>query len=224
MRREILCLVVLGNALLCATALTSNDAPSYMTHRASNHREEPGVTAELKTEVEATNAAVVLRKRSALAMKSIQDGYVGADVVDMILALRPKVAAQDVLDIAHYIARWTRNAGFRADGSPLVRPELVVALVDRESSFNPQAKSATGDHGLMQLHGVPDYGISSNIHHGVAHLMGCLNAAEGNERQALAHYNGGSNPPQRSYDYADAILKTANELRKRITPSAQCVR
>ena len=164
-------------------------------------------------------AHLVGPKRSVLAMKALQDGYVAADVVDMILDLRPETPAQDVLEIAHAIARWTRNAGRMPSATPnepgrlWVRPEVMAALIDHESGFNPRARSATNDHGLCQLHGKPIYEIGGNIQVGVMHLAGCMRAAGGNERQALACYNGGGSPPPSSYRYADCILAAANRLR-----------
>lgn len=206
MRRVTLRLVIFLNVMAGLSAY-SGGTPSYVLPR------EAQVTPELRHEVESTAVVVALGpKRSPLAMKAVQDGYTAAAVVDMILDVRPGVPAQDVLEIAFAIARWTRNTGIRPDGKPKVRPEVMVALIDHESGFNPNAASPTNDHGLTQLHGRPVYDIGRNIELGVMHLLGCLITAGGNEQRALACYNGGGSPPPASFRYADAILGKANAL------------
>ncbi|NLH78834.1 MAG: lytic transglycosylase domain-containing protein [Acidobacteria bacterium] len=100
--------------------------------------------------------------------------------------------------IAQSVARWSRNAGLSW--------QVVTALIHRESRFDPQARSRTGDHGLCQLHGRPIYDIDANVRAGCAHLKGCLDAAGGDMRDALGHYNGGS---RCVLSYADEVLREA---------------
>ena len=92
------------------------------------------------------------------------------------------------------IRRHASNYGVRAD--------LVRAVIQVESGFNPRARSPKGAVGLMQLMpttaaalGVADrYDPAENIRGGVACLGRLLRQYEGNEELALAAYNAGPRP------------------------------
>jgi soluble lytic murein transglycosylase-like protein len=81
-----------------------------------------------------------------------------------------------------------------------VRPDLVRAVVQVESAYNPYARSPKGAAGLMQLmpataqlFGVKNaYNPEENVRAGVAYLRQLLNRYENNEVLALAAYNAGS--------------------------------
>lgn len=80
-----------------------------------------------------------------------------------------------------------------------VRTDLVRAVVQVESAFNPRAVSPKGAMGLMQLMPATarEYGVvnafnpAENIRAGVAYLRRLLDRFSNNEELALAAYNAG---------------------------------
>jgi hypothetical protein len=106
-----------------------------------------------------------------------------------------------------------------------VRPELALAVAQKESSFNP---GAVGDNGaavgLFQLHAAAaqDAGISpeqrwdidSNIRAGVAYLRQQLARFGGDEAAALQAYNGGAANVERGTVSSAAQSYAADVLRR----------
>jgi soluble lytic murein transglycosylase-like protein len=109
---------------------------------------------------------------------------------DSVRATRSAVASR-ARAFDDLISEHSRNQGVRAD--------LVRAVMQVESGFNPYARSPKGAMGLMQLmpataklYGVQDaFNPNENVRAGVAYLRGLLDRYQNDEELALAAYNAG---------------------------------
>ena len=101
-----------------------------------------------------------------------------------------------------------------------VRPELVRAVIQVESGFNPRARSQKGAVGLMQLmpttaaglHVTDPYDPAQNIRDGVAYLRRLLDRYDDNEELALAAYNAGPEAVARHGNQVPPFRETRNYL------------
>jgi soluble lytic murein transglycosylase-like protein len=114
-----------------------------------------------------------------------------------------------------------------------IRTDLVRAVIQAESAFNPMARSVKGAMGLMQLmpataiaYGVTNaYDPVQNIRAGVAYLRSLLERYSQNEELALAAYNAGPTavakygavPPYR--ETRNYVAKIRNDAGARPAPT-----
>ncbi|ERK05595.1 Membrane-bound lytic murein transglycosylase D precursor [Serratia fonticola AU-P3(3)] len=105
----------------------------------------------------------------------------------------------------------------------IISEDLIRALIQQESAFNPRAVSKAGAKGLMQLmpvhtekQGIDPFDPEQNIKTGIGFLSHLLNKY-GDLRLALAAYNagegavdkyGGIPPYQETQDYVTRIMAT----------------
>jgi len=99
-----------------------------------------------------------------------------------------------------------------------VRPDLVRAVMQVESAFNPRARSPKGALGLMQLmpatlrqYGVGDaFDPTDNVRAGVAYLRALLDRYGNDETLALAAYNAGPGAVDRHGQAVPPYRETQN--------------
>lgn len=112
---------------------------------------------------------------------------------------------------------------------------LVIAMIDKESEFNPEAVSDTGDYGLMQINTVNHEALEEqyrsadmlnpyqNVFCGVKVISSYLKTYENDYNKALMVYNMGNYGASRAWEngiestsYTEDILSLMNEYEQEV--------
>ena len=132
--------------------------------------------------------------RAANEADSFEDSFEAQVwLADMSRRLEQKVPDHDFrIELLKQVHREATRAG--------LKPELVLAVIEVESDFQPYAVSRAGAHGLMQVMpfwlkeiGKEDdnlFHIPTNLRFGCTILKYYLDKEKGNLTRALARYNG----------------------------------
>lgn len=116
---------------------------------------------------------------------------------------------------------------------------LVIAMIDKESEFNPEAVSDTGDYGLMQINTVNHEALEEqyrsadmlnpyqNVFCGVKVISSYLKTYENDYNKALMAYNMGNYGASRAWEngiestsYTEDILSLMNEYEQEVGKNA----
>lgn len=93
---------------------------------------------------------------------------------------------------------------------------LLISMAIEESGGDPAAVGSYGEQGAWQVI-ESDWGsVPKDLHEQACQaeriLCNLLISSNGNKKTALARYNGGTAPPDKSYLYAERILRRAGHL------------
>jgi soluble lytic murein transglycosylase-like protein len=157
-------------------------------------------------------------------------------VLPIALFMTVLLAVQSARGAEGGIARQlsTRYAAYYASAYQVPR-ELVAAVIQVESAWNPYAVSDKGAAGLMQLmpetasrFGVLDrFNIEENIRGGVAYLGWLIRLFRGDLRLAVAAYfagesqillSGAAHSSRKVFEYVSRVARVYRELRRRAVP------
>ena len=174
-----------------------------------NDSSKPGSGAAAPASAEADQSRKVLASTSGVAMAAATRS--AAPVAKEPIAIEPVASPPANLD----------QLIVQAASQHQIDPNLVRAIIQVESNFNPNAVSSAGARGLMQL--IPStaqrFGVANsfdpraNIDGGIRYLKHLLGLYEGNLHLTLAAYNAGENSVAR-FRGVPAYRETRNYIRK----------
>lgn len=116
---------------------------------------------------------------------------------------------------------------------------LVIAMIDKESQFNPEAVSDTDDYGLMQINKINHETLEEqyraadmldpyqNVFCGVKVIGSYIKAYDGDYNKALMAYNMGEYGAKKAWEsgikstsYSESILNLMSEYEQEVTENA----
>ena len=97
-----------------------------------------------------------------------------------------------------------------------INDKVITSVAYYESKMKPNVVSSAGYKGIMQAtkHDKYEFAVV-DIMRGAKKLENWIQYRKGNLRYALASYNGGTNPPKKSFDYAEDVIRLTKKLEKR---------
>lgn len=133
----------------------------------------------------------VVRRKPRCTYESRFDAYAIATIYGEERDATIRMNTPEREEIAAWVRRLAPDYG--------LDPQLILAIIQTESNFNPQARSPANALGLMQLipstaarFGVKDRGNPvQNLHGGMAYMRWLLTFFKGDLRLSLAGYNAG---------------------------------
>ena len=180
----------LAFGLLCLGVAAPASAQIYSWHDANGNLVVSNRRQDSPAEARSSSLPQAVAAPKAEAVVAPRAEAVAALNAEMVRSAR-YAAPERIRVFDDLISEHSRNHGIRAD--------LVRAVVQVESAFDPRARSPKGALGLMQLmpatarlYSVLDaFNPAENIRGGVAYLRSLLDRYQNNEELALAAYNAG---------------------------------
>lgn len=142
----------------------------------------------------------------------------------LLLALLPVSANSNITEYINgrcgnncfHVSNMINEAVQIASESHQVKPEVIIAVMQVESRFNPKAQNMS-NKGLMQVNlryhrkkffGTNPLNVYANVYVGTSILKECMVKRQGNLPKALKCYNGGGDP-----GYVKKVLTALNSVK-----------
>lgn len=153
------------------------------------------------------------------------------DTIVWMMKRNPNLSESNAFQIYEHInkiiKKYKQDPAYQKGAVSEITPKMAVAIIARESSFDPATLGSLGEVGLMQIY--PKYHIKdlkssgiiskkkdlwkieTNISAGIHILMGYARTARTAE-QALAIYNAGASRWQHGKRYARTVLALTKQI------------
>lgn len=180
-----------------------------------------------------THTPVRPAQTDASYVTTVVDTAVPTDVDTIVWMMRrnPNLTETNAFRIYDHvkttIKKYKQDPAYQQGAVSKITPKMAVAIIARESSFDPATLGSLGEVGLMQIY--PQYhikdlkssgiitqekdlwNIETNISAGIHVLMGYARTARTAE-QALAIYNAGASRWESGRNYARTVLRLTKQI------------
>ena len=153
------------------------------------------------------------------------------DTIVWMMTRNPNLSESNAFQIYDHvkatIKKYKQDPAYQQSTVSEITPKMVIAIIARESSFDPETLGSLGEVGLMQIY--PKYHIKdlkssgiitqkkdlwkieTNISAGIHVLMGYARTARTAEH-ALAIYNAGASRWEAGRSYARTVLQLTKQI------------